>query len=165
MSETPIAFISFNRYEITKKTFDKIRLSKPKKLYLIMDFPRENNKKDEENNQLIKILFEKKIDWHCEVIRDYSKVNLGLKKRIITGLNKVFENENKAIILEDDCYPHDDFFYFCNQMLERYSENKKIMFVTGNNFQDKNEVYKSDYYFSKYSHIWGWAHGEIHGRK
>ena len=157
MSETPIAFISFNRFEITKKTFDKIRLCKPKKLYLIMDYPRKNNKKDEENYKQIRILFEKKIDWSCEVIRDYSKTNLGLKKRIITGLDNVFKKENKAIILEDDCYPHQDFFYFCNQMLERYSENNKIMFVTGNNFQDEIGIYKSDYYFSKYSHIWGWG--------
>jgi|TARA_B100001093_G_scaffold518081_1_gene601740 hypothetical protein len=157
MSETPIVFICFNRYETTIKTFEKIRFYKPKKLYLIIDYPRKNNKKDEENNNQIKIFFEKKIDWSCEVIRDYSKVNLGLKKRIITGLNKVFEIEKKAIILEDDCYPHNDFFYFCDLMLERYFENKKIMFITGNNFQDKNEVYKSDYYFSKYTHIWGWA--------
>jgi len=157
MSESPIVFICFNRYEVTKKTFKKIRLYKPKKLYLIMDYPRENNKKDKENNQLIKTFFEKKIDWSCEVIKDYSKKNLGLKKRITTGLNKVFEKENKAIILEDDCYPHEDFFYFCNEMLGRYSGNSKIMFITGNNFQNKNEVYKSDYYFSKYTHIWGWA--------
>lgn len=122
-----------------------------------MDFPRKNNKKDEDNYEQIRILFEKKIDWSCEVIRDYSKTNLGLKKRIITGLDNVFKKENKAIILEDDCYPHEDFFYFCNQMLERYSENNKIMFVTGNNFQDEIGINKSDYYFSKYSHIWGWG--------
>ena len=42
----------------------------------------------------------------------YSKKNLGLKKRIISGLNEVFKENKNAIVLEEDCLPHEDFFFF-----------------------------------------------------
>ena len=68
----------------------------------------------------------------------------------------MFKLEDKAIILEDDCYPSIDF-YFCDELLKKYKNSKKVKFITGNCFQNKNFKIKESYYFSKYSHIWGWA--------
>jgi hypothetical protein len=157
MFDIPVTFICFNRFDIAKKTFNKIKKIKPKKLYLIMDYPRDNNELDILNCNQIKKFFETEINWECSLTKDYAKKNLGLKKRIISGLNFVYSKEIKTIVLEDDCYPHDDFFYFCKEMLDRYENEKNISFITGNNFQDEKEINISDYYFSKYSHIWGWA--------
>jgi hypothetical protein len=152
---TPIVFICFNRPMITKKTFSQIKTIKPKELFLIMDGPRPKNRNDLINCNKVKHIISK-INWRCKVHKNFSKVNLGLKKRIVSGLDWVFKKVDRAIILEDDCYPCDSFFFFCEVMLNFYKKNKNIGIITGNNFLNKPTDNKS-YYFSKYSHIWGWA--------
>lgn len=155
MFNTPVIFICFNKPLITKKTFGQIRKLKPKKLFLIMDGPRIKNRRDIINCKKVKNIISK-INWNCKVYQNFSKNNLGLKIRVISGLNWVFSKVNKAIILEDDCYAGKDFFYFCENLLNYYKKNRKISVITGNNFE-KNINNSSSYYFSKYSHIWGWA--------
>ena len=157
MLKTPIVYICFNRSKIVEKTFKFIERQKPIKLYIIMDGPRLNNRSDENEVLEIQKFLDNSINWQCKINKIYSKVNLGLKKRIISGINEVFNNDDNAIVLEDDCLPHNDFFYFCESILEKYKNHKKVRFITGNNFQKKNNKYNYDYYFSKYSHIWGWA--------
>ena len=97
------------------------------------------------------------ISWNCIVYKNFSKKNLGLKKRIVSGLNWVFSKTKSAIILEDDCLPNRDFFTFCQKLLIYYEKNNTVRFITGNNFQKSKHNKKTSYYFSKYSHIWGWA--------
>ena len=156
MFETPIVLIAFNRPDVTKQTFKQIRKKKPKKLFLIIDGPRVGNLKDIKNNEKVKKIINN-IDWKCKVYKNFSKRNLGLKNRIVSGLNWVFTNTNSAIILEDDCLPSNDFFNFCEKILIRYKKNNSVKFITGNNFQKSKLNINADYYFSKYSHIWGWA--------
>jgi hypothetical protein len=155
MFKTPIVFICYNRPSITKKTFSQIRKLKPKKLFLIMDGPKIKNNRDLINCQKVKKIISK-INWDCQVYKNFSKINLGLKKRVVSGLNWTFSKVDRAIILEDDCYAGQDFFYFCETLLNYYKSNKKVSMITGNNFEE-NTINLSSYYFSKYSHIWGWA--------
>ena len=157
MIDIPVVFICFNRLELIKITFSEIAKQKPKKLYIIMDGPRSSVSTDKRKILNIQKFIKKSINWNCNVFEIYSKKNLGLKNRIITGLNEVFKKNKNAIVLEEDCLPHDDFFFFCQNTLEEYKKNDKVKFITGNNFQKKQQNYIDDYYFSKYSHIWGWA--------
>jgi hypothetical protein len=60
-------------------------------------------------------------------------------------------------VLEDDCVPCPSFFDFCSQMLERYRDDTRIMHVSGDNYQDGIRRGSGSYYFSRYSHTWGWA--------
>ena len=157
MFKVPIVYICFNRPELTKRTFEYIKKIKPSKLFLIVDGPRKNNKQDTINCPRVKKIIQN-INWKCKLYKNFSKDNLGLKNRVFSGLDWVFNNTNEAIILEDDCLPHKDFFFFCEAMLKKYKNSNKVKFITGNNFQipKKTEICE-DYYFSKYSHIWGWA--------
>ena len=66
------------------------------------------------------------VNWPCEVKRVYAPKNMGLRVRLESGLDEVFLNETKAILLEEDCHPMPDFFPFCQEMLARYRENPKI---------------------------------------
>lgn len=151
--ETPILFIIFNRPNTTKKVFEKIREVKPKKFYIIQDGARNENEKEllQEVRDIIKI------DWDCEVFTDYSEKNLGPKKRISSGISWFFENEERGIILEDDCVPEKAFFYFCEEMLERYKNDERVGMIGGSNFQMGKIKNKYSYYFSKNQYIWGWA--------
>ena len=156
MTKTPIAYIIFNRPSITKQSFAVLKEQKPLELFIIADGPRSEHPNDKKNCAEVRKIV-KQIDWPCKVHRDYAEINLGLKKRISSGLNWVFENVEKAIVLEDDCIAHPDFFHFCDNLLEYYADNNKVSVITGNNFQKGQWRGDASYYFSRNSHCWGWA--------
>ena len=153
---TPIVFIIFNRPETTKKVFDEIRKAKPKKLYIIADGPRRQAPQDIELCNKTRNIVEK-IDWDCKVIKDYADENLGCKVRPSSGFDKVFKEEEEAIILEDDCLPHPSFFEFCQQLLERYRYEENINIISGSNFLSRFSNKNYHYQFSAFHHFWGWA--------
>jgi hypothetical protein len=154
--KAPIAFIIFNRPDLTLESFKTIRQYQPKKLFIIADGPRKERPGEIEKCKETRSIVAN-IDWQCEVYRNYSDENLSSAKRIRGGLHWVFENVDRAIILEDDCVPNPDFFNFCETLLEFYKEDERVWAITGDNFQDGKKRGNSSYYFSKYSHCWGWA--------
>ncbi|MCG3164359.1 MAG: hypothetical protein POELPBGB_00113 [Bacteroidia bacterium] len=97
------------------------------------------------------------VDWPCEVKTLFRDKNLGCKIAVSSAINWFFENVEEGIILEDDCLPNQSFFKFCEELLERYRENEKIVCINGSNFQFGNKRGNASYYFSIYSNIWGWA--------
>lgn len=154
--DTPVVFIVFNRPETTQQVIDAIRLAQPSKLFIIADGPREDNREDIEKVTLVRSIIDQ-VNWPCDVSANYAEVNLGCKKRVSSGLNWVFAQVERAIILEDDCLPHPSFFRFCEEMLAKYSKDEKIMHISGDNFQFGRRYGGGSYYFSRYAHVWGWA--------
>lgn len=156
VKKTPIAYIVFNRPQHTEKSFDVLRKYKPNKLFIIADGPRNNHPTDAARCDLVRKIV-KNVDWNCEVNYNFSEINLGLKSRVSSGIDWVFESVDRAIILEDDCIPNEDFFRFCNLLLEYHENNDEISVITGNNFQRGIRRNANSYYFSKFNHCWGWA--------
>jgi hypothetical protein len=154
--DTAVVYLAYNRPRHVKKTFPAIRRAKPKVLFLVADGPKTDSETDFQNCSEVRRLIQN-IDWPCEVFRNYADSNMGLKKRVSSGLSWVFNHVNEAIILEDDCLPHPDFFQFCAELLKRYESDKRIWTITGDNFQNGKRRGKASYYFSKYPHCWGWA--------
>ena len=152
---SPILFLIFNRPKETQVLFDAIREVRPNKLYVAADGPR-NNGKDELICQQTKDILNQ-IDWDCELITLFREVNLGCGKAVSNAITWFFELEEEGIILEDDCLPSIDFFRFCDDMLDYYRSNEKISHICGCNFQDGLKRSDGDYYFSKLTHVWGWA--------
>ena len=87
----------------------------------------------------------------------YDYINLGCKMRVSSGLDWVFEQVEDAIILEDDCLPSQSFFWFCEELLERYRDDERVMVISGDNFEFGRKRTQYSYYFSRYIHTWGWA--------
>lgn len=153
---TPVAFIIFNRPDTTERVFAEIAKAKPPKLLLVSDGPRANRQDEAEKVAATRAIVQR-VDWDCEVLTNFSDVNLGCKKRVSSGIDWVFEQVEEAIILEDDCLPDPTFFRFCQEMLERYRHDQRIGMISGDNFQFGRRYGDDSYYFSKYVHIWGWA--------
>lgn len=153
---TPVAFIIFNRPDTTERVFSEIAKTKPPKLLVVSDGPRANRPGEAEKVSTARAII-KRVDWECEVLTNFSEVNLGCKRRVSSGLDWVFEQVEEAIILEDDCLPDPTFFRFCQELLERYRHDQRIGMISGDNFQFGNRRNNDSYYFSKYVHIWGWA--------
>jgi hypothetical protein len=153
---TPVAFFIFNRPETTTRIFNEIRKAKPAKLFVVADGPRKDKSDDEEKCNATRIIIEQ-VDWDCEVLKNYSETNLGCKERISKGISWVFNNADEAIFLEDDCLPDQSFFRYCQELLSFYRNDEKIMMISGNNFNEGQNITKYSYYFSAFNHIWGWA--------
>lgn len=153
---TPVVFIIFNRPDTAEKVFSQIAKVKPQKLLVIGDGARPA--KDGEIDMVMKTrAILKKVDWECEVITNFSTVNLGCMKRVSSGLDWVFSLVEEAIILEDDCLPDISFFRFCQELLEKYRLDNRISMIGGSNFQGNKKYGNGSYYYSRYAHIWGWA--------
>ena len=114
MFDIPIIYFNFNRPKITKQSFEVLRFIKPKHLFLVVDGPRDSHIDDFENCLKVKEILSQ-IDWDSDVRRNFSDKNLGLQKRLSSGIDWAFSYVEKAIILEDDCIPHPDFFKFCKE--------------------------------------------------
>jgi hypothetical protein len=154
--KTPVAFIIFNRPDTTKRVFEAVREAKPPKLLVIADGPRIDRPGEAEKCAAARAIIEG-VDWECEVLTNYSDVNLGCKIRVSSGLDWVFSEVEEAIILEDDCLPHPTFFPFCEELLEKYRNDSRIMQICGSNVLKDQVNIDDSYYFSKYGPIWGWA--------
>ena len=153
---TPVALFIFNRPDTTKIVFEEIRKAEPDRFIVIADGPRRNVERDLELCKLTREITEN-VDWNCKVTRDYAVENYGLRKRVSSGLTQMFNSVDEAIILEDDCVPHQSFFPFCQELLERYRNEEKVMMISGNNFLGEFGQKEYSYHFSSFNHIWGWA--------
>jgi GR25 family glycosyltransferase involved in LPS biosynthesis len=103
------------------------------------------------------------INWNCNLKTKYSDINLGCKLSVSSAINWFFENEEMGIILEDDCLPSLNFFHFCDSLLLKFKDDSNIFAITGCNFQQIKEN-KNSYFFTNYTHIWGWATWRRAGR-
>ena len=156
-NEIPTLITAWNRPEKIDALIRSLKIIKPKKLYFSCDGP-----KNKSSYELIKIektrkIINENIDWDCSLEKKFNKDNLGCRFNMINSINWIFEKNETAIILEDDCIPNPDFFKFCFYLLKRHKNDKDIWNINGTNLQNGIKRGNSSYYFSRYFHSWGWA--------
>jgi len=151
--DTPVLFVIYRRPEATRRVFDAIAAARPRHLFIAADGPATPADRDgcEATRSVVQ-----RVDWECDVVRDLSDHNLGLNRRMISAIDWVFEEFESAIVLEDDCLPHPQFFGFCSAMLDRYRDDSRVVHVSGECYRRRREG-ESSYFFSKYPLAWGWA--------
>tara|TARA_A100001015_G_C15044862_1_gene742863 strand:- start:7462 stop:8436 length:975 start_codon:yes stop_codon:yes gene_type:complete len=155
---TAVLFLVFNRLKTTKQVFKAIRKAKPPRLYIAADGARIDQKDESKKVIEVREYISSNIDWECEVKTLFRERNHGCKLAVSEAIDWFFENEEMGIILEDDCLPSQSFFWFCEELLEKFKNDMRVWQISGNNFHfgwDRDEDYS--YYFSFYGSIWGWA--------
>lgn len=154
---TPVLLITFNRPQYTKEVFDAIRQAKPTSFYVAMDGPRDGNPEDLIAQKEIRDIIAQ-VDWDCNLHTLYREKNLGCGYGPSQAISWALENEDRLIILEDDCVPNQSFFAFCDEMLERYKNDTRIGRISGRSHQHGSKYFDNqDYIFSHWAHTWGWA--------
>lgn len=157
MVETPVLFTPFARPEYARRTFDAIKKARPRKLYFYSDKARKGNAEEEEKNNTVRALVNE-IDWPCELKTFFREEHSGsVYTSVWDAFTWMFENEEQAIILEEDCVPSPAFFDFCDKLLPRFRDDKRIWVITGNNFIEGYNPNNYDYFFSSFPYMWGWA--------
>ncbi|PWG81068.1 nucleotide-diphospho-sugar transferase [Pararcticibacter amylolyticus] len=151
---SPVLFLIFNRPDTTSLVFEKIREARPSRLYIAADGPR-NDSELLVCNETRKII--ERIDWPCKFETLFRNKNLGCKNAVSSAIDWFFSKESEGIILEDDCLPSNEFFLFCDILLERYRDDSRIAQIAGCNFQKNKNHADASYYFSRNVEVWGWA--------
>lgn len=154
--KSPVLFLVFNRPSTTKRVFEAIRAARPPRLYVAADGPRQGRVGEVQLCQEVRDIATA-VDWPCEVKTLFRKENLGCKMGVSTGIDWFFEHEEEGIILEDDVLPLPSFFPYCDELLERYRNDKNVWMISGSNLIPGQISLNESYFFSKNALIWGWA--------
>jgi hypothetical protein len=154
---TPVLFTAFSRYDTSRRVMEAIRIARPPKLYFACDGPRHEEEKvrTDKVRSLVEL-----VDWPCELHTRFQDTNQGLKKCMSENMTWFFQHEPEGIVLEDDTEPVPSFFWFCEELLERYRNDDRIWWILGNNLMAERDAKPlTSYYFSEhgYGAPWGWA--------
>lgn len=152
----PVALFIFKRADKTVEIIRRISIVKPKTVYLLSDGGRDADEKAVVEACREKV--ESAIDWDCTIVRRYSNENIGIYKNIAEGARWVFSKEEMAIFLEDDNLPEVSFFWFCEELLDKYKDDTRILWICGTNYLKAYEPLDgSSYVFTKNMMPCGWA--------
>ena len=152
-----ILLIVFNRPENTKKVFEAIRNERPRKLFVAADGPRHTHP-DDQAKCLAARRIATAVDWQCDLKTFFNDSNAGCGRGPANAITWFFQHVDEGIILEDDCLGSHDFFLFCDELLERYRNDDRVMQIGGMNFDNAEIVADPySYFFSNHNMTWGWA--------
>ncbi len=152
----PVLFIVFNRLDLTKQVFSRIKQIKPKKLFIAADGPRLNNAEDKIKCEQVRQYLVANIDWSCELKTLFREENFGCAKACAGAIDWFFSQVEEGVVIEDDCLIDLSFFRFCAEMLEKYRNDKRIMQITSTYFGEPF-LNKYSYYFSRIASVGAWA--------
>ena len=153
--ETPILFCVFNRPDLTARVWRVIAEQRPRHLLVACDGPRPGHAVDQKLVQRTRQICQQ-VDWPCDLVTFFREGNHGCRQQMADAISWAFQLHERVIILEDDCLPDPSFFPYCETLLDRYAVEQRIMMISGDNFQPIPRG-RDSYFFSGYSHIWGWA--------
>jgi hypothetical protein len=154
MDDTGIALFVYKRPEHTRRVLGGLRRNDVDELYVFADGPKDGD--DVDRIQAVRE-FVHSIDW-CETHVIERDTNWGLADNTIDGINRVFEDHDRIIVLEDDDVPTPDFVDFMHQCFEEYESDDHVMSVTGYCPPlSLPEDYPYDVFFTYRDTTWGWG--------
>lgn len=149
-----IAIFAYNRDEHLFRTLEGLHHNKEvEKIYVFQDGLKCEQHREgwEKTRGIIE-----NIDW-CKVKKFYSTENKGLACSIVNGINRVMEENEAVVVLEDDCVPSTNFMAFMTQCFYKYKDNKEIYSVSGYSWPIELEKNEYDIYFTGRISSWGWG--------
>lgn len=156
MVETPVLYITFARPEYASQSFAAIKKAQPKKLYFYSNKARDE-KLDEVARNLEVRSYINQIDWDCEVKTWFRDEYVDVFTSLWGAIDWVFDNEEKAIVIEEDVVASLAFFDYVDKLIDKYADNDKIWMISGNNAAPKYSPEGIQYFISRLADIYGWA--------
>ncbi len=156
----PIVIFAFNRLDVLKRTVNSLLQNKEaieSELYVFVDGPRDNKDDDSEKVKSVQE-YVKVISGFKSLHYTFSTINKGLANSIIGGVTEIFNSYDKVIVVEDDLYVSCSFLRFMNEMLNKYSDDERIMQVSGYGCKlTRLGDYPYDAYINERAHSWSWG--------
>lgn len=156
MVEVPVLYITFCRPEYARLSFDAIKRAQPRKLYFYSNKAREDRPDEVRRNEEVRA-FVKEIDWDCEVVTWFRDEYVDIYTSLWGAMDWLFSNEEKGIVLEEDCVASEAFFTYCEKMLEFYKDDKRVSIISGNNRTPEYNPSGKRVFLTTHVDIYGWA--------
>jgi hypothetical protein len=154
--DTPIVIIAFRRADLLIETLNSVEKVRPRMVYFVQDWYDEFTPEYAQGcHEVSTILL--KVQWPCEIVYIKSGYNMGLKKRVESGLHEVFRQVDSAIVLEDDVQISVDGLIFMQNRLVEFANDKSCWHINASNFVQGLSLRKDQFRFSQYAHSWGWG--------
>jgi len=153
----PVLLIAFNRPDHTSRVLEALRPLQPQALFVAADGPRQGHPTDAARCASVRQIISEQIDWPCRIQTRFSPINLGCRTAVEQAIDWFFTEVEEGVILEDDVLPSRDFFWYCEELLERYRFDQRVGSISANCFMPKAASLQESYCFSAYTHSWGWA--------
>ena len=157
MNIAPVVIFLYNRPYQTIKTLIHLKknyLSRSTDLIIFSDCFKKKNRLDEKKVQLVRNIIKNIHGFRSKKIF-FRKRNFGLYKNIMAGLDTVFKNNDKAIILEDDIIVNKFFLKYLNKALQIYKADRNVSSIHGWFCEHNKKIPNT--FFLRGSDIWGWA--------
>ncbi|MEO1246015.1 MAG: glycosyltransferase family 2 protein [Pseudomonadota bacterium] len=152
----PVALFLFKRKDTLARIFAEIRKAQPAKVYLLGDGPR--SEQEAEAVAAVRNYAVAQVDWDCQVVTRFPEHNVGVYQNIGAGAQWVLEREESAIFLEDDNLPAPTFFRFCRELLDKYRDDSRVLWICGTNYlQEYRNSSADSYMFTRHLLPCGWA--------
>jgi hypothetical protein len=152
----PIALFCYNRLDTLKITVESLlknHLVSDSILFIFSDGP----KNEQDLSNIMKVRnYLKCIKGFKNIYIFESNNNKGLSKSIIDGVDYVFQNYDRIIVLEDDLELSNNFLLYMNSSLNYYKNYKNILSICGYSPVIKG-LSSDQVYFTKRSSSWGWG--------
>lgn len=156
MTNAPAVFFAFNRPEETLISLTRLLHSEPSHVFVVLDGPRPGVESDIEKVKAVRATVASFSEENISILS--SSINLGLRRRIETGLDWVFSQVDYAIIVEDDCVIEPSFFDTATTVLEAGRPSGIGMVQAGNFDLSWFSYFRATGYRPVVDlKIWGWA--------
>jgi hypothetical protein len=152
----PVILFVYKRPSHTKKVIFNLKknyLAKNTILYVFSDGPK--NISEKKNVEKVRKII-CNISGFKKVIIYKKNKNIGLKKSILTAVNKIIKKHKALIVLEDDILTAPYFLKYMNEALNFYKDKKKVWHISGWNVPLENKYYSKTFFYRSMN-CWGWA--------
>jgi hypothetical protein len=125
--KSPVLVIGFTRPEHLARVLDRVREAAPPRVYVAIDGPRSSA---EAPAVLACQNVARGVDWAETELR-FRASNLGCQDGVIDAVSWMLSRESEGVVVEDDSIPSHSFFPFCDELLERFRGDDRVLAVSG----------------------------------
>src|SRR5262245_24046523 len=134
MPLAPIALFAYNRPRHTLLTLQHLRrnaLAAESRLFLFSDGPRADATPAERDAvREVRAVLDSE-QWCSRVDIQHQPYNRGLAESILTEVTRLVEEFGRLIVLEDDLQCAPGFLQYCNDALDLYESDDRVMHIGG----------------------------------
>jgi hypothetical protein len=157
MTRTATLCIGFNRPDLFGDVLDAIGRGGPRELFVAIDGPRTDRPGDAALCERVHATA-RAATWPTKTHFKLEQENRGCGKAITSAVSWALEHVEQIIVFEDDCLPDPSFLGFCDELLERYRHDERVMQIAATNWGASPSRFNgSSYGFASFAPVWGWA--------
>ncbi len=154
-SDSAALIITYRRFSNLQRLVDLCLQAGISRIYISSDGSKNHVDRDavfEVRKELARLC-----DLHAEkIIVKLRRQNLGAAVNVLSSCDWVFDQEEFVLILEDDCIPSIDFFFYILDYKDTLISDKDLYLICGSQFAPK-KMTNSSVGMSIYPMVWGWA--------